>query len=73
LEKSIADIPVQTKYGINITKFLKHADTEAELFLLNSGEGEAMEGGPCCYFKVKKIPTFLGASPKANITKSDAR
>ena len=39
-----------------------------ETFLLNSDDSGAMSGGPKCFFKNKRIPCFVGASPKASIT-----
>lgn len=67
-EKLAKDIPMNWKYGIDITKFLDDNGVQAELFERNCGPGQAMAGGPTCFFRGKEIPTFVGTGPKASIT-----
>jgi hypothetical protein len=47
-EKEVKDIPLSWRHGIDITKNLKYGENEIELFMNNSGLGEAMSGGPQC-------------------------
>jgi hypothetical protein len=67
-EKSIQEIPLSWRYGIDVTKDMKEGENEVQLFLNNCGPDEAMSGGPQCFFKGKNIPCFTGCSPKASIT-----
>lgn len=67
-EQDVSKIPMSWKMGINIKNNLRAGGNNAEMFALNEGEGNAMEGGPKCYFNGIVIPTFIGTSPKASIT-----
>jgi hypothetical protein len=53
-EKDIKDIPLSWHYGIDITKTLNAGENDIQLFLNNSRPGEAMSGGPECFFQGQK-------------------
>jgi hypothetical protein len=65
-EKHAKDIPLNWKFGIDITERLIDPEKgDGTLFIENSA---AMKGGPTCTFRGKEIPCFVGTSPKASIT-----
>jgi hypothetical protein len=67
-EKDASHIPDNWKFGIDLTKTVNNGESDYEFFENNSGEGQAMQGGPACIFQGKKVPCFVGTSPKASIT-----
>jgi hypothetical protein len=67
-ERKVSELPLSWTAGIDITKNIRTNDNDIELFMDNSSDGEAMQGGPKCYFNGKKIPCFVGTSKKAGIT-----
>jgi hypothetical protein len=71
-ELDMSKIPLNWKYGIDITKYLRieGSDDDEELFQNSSGLGEAMQGGTRCLFQGKLIPCFVCTSPKASISSS---
>jgi hypothetical protein len=68
-EKPIEQVPYNWRYGFDITKQVLTGE-EIDLFMLNTGDGMAMQGGPTCFFQGKEIPCFVCTSPKASITSS---
>jgi hypothetical protein len=67
-EKLVNEIPMSWRYGIDITKDLFNEESDQDLFMMNTGKGKAMAGGPTCIFQGKEIPCFVCTSPKASIT-----
>jgi hypothetical protein len=67
-EKEACDIPDSWKFGIDLTMNINTGGTDYEFFENNSGEGQAMQGGPQCFFQDTIVPCFVGTSPKASIT-----
>lgn len=66
--KDSTQLPINWRFGIDIRKDLIDGSSEVEIFEKNCKEGQAMEGGPTCFFNGEKIPCFVGSSPKASIT-----
>lgn len=67
-DRSIKDIPLSWKYGVDEQIDLIPGDTKFEILNNNVGEGKAMAGGPKCFYKGKTLPCFIGASPNSSIT-----
>jgi hypothetical protein len=61
-EKDIAEIPLSVRWGLDTSKPLNGGRTEVELFENNCGAGQAMQGGPVCYFKGMEVNSFIGTS-----------
>jgi hypothetical protein len=66
--KTIEDIPLLWKIGIDIRKDIYTGETRFNTFEQNYGEGRAYTGNPKCKFIGKEIKCFVGCSPKAWIT-----
>lgn len=72
-EKKPSEIPITVRFGIDatipliLTKEGEKAD-EIDLFYRNSGKGKAMQGGPDCFYKGRRIPCYVTCSPSASIT-----
>jgi hypothetical protein len=53
-EKDASHIPDSWKFGIDLPKTVNNGESDFESFEKNSGEGQAMQGGPTCNFQGKK-------------------
>ena len=68
-EQNVKDIPLNWKWGIDITKTADvTGKCSAELFEDNCSEDGVICGGPKCTFRGKELPCFIGSSKKASIT-----
>jgi hypothetical protein len=68
LAKSIHDIPIAWKMGIDITNDVEDGTTNYELFENNYGVGKLLPGGHTGRFNGKEIPCFVVCRPKSCIT-----
>ena len=59
---NVDDVPLNIRWGIDTFVPLNPAATDEELFENNCGIGQAMQGGPICFYNEKEIPCYFGTS-----------
>ena len=63
-----SDLPITTTLGFDVTKTVREGEGTSDTLLLNMEQGGAMQGGPTCTFRGKKLPCFVACSKNASIT-----
>jgi hypothetical protein len=67
-DKSVADLPIKWRRGIDIARYRTKKESNVELFEDSLSENGLMQGGQRCRYNGIDIPCFVCSSAKSSIT-----